>query len=193
MPKKADEFFKELADEEFDLEQMEKETEEMLKLRYINSGNAEFKRTEGGFVSLKIKDEFYPRIQVYQAFPFTDPYSYISIREPDEKAKEIGIIRDLRKDVDKETRQMLEEQLRLRYFTPIIKRINSIKDEYGFAYFDVLTDHGACRFTIHMGGSSVVHLSDTRLLITDLDGNRFEIPDVKQLTAAELKKLDLFL
>jgi len=193
MPKKADEFFKELADEEFDLEQMEKETEEMLKLRYINSSNAEFKRTEGGFVSLKIEDEFYPRIQVYQAFPFTDPYSYISIREPDEKAKEIGIIKDLRKDVDKETRQMLEEQLRLRYFTPIIKRINNIKDEYGFAYFDVLTDHGACRFTIHMGGNSVVHLSDTRLLITDLDGNRFEIPDVTQLTAAELKKLDLFL
>jgi len=193
MPKKADEFFKELADEEFDLEQMEKETEEMLRLRYLNSSNAVFERTEGGFVSLRIGDEFYPRVQVYQSFPFTDPYCYISIREPDEKAKEIGIIKDLRTDVSKETRQMLEEQLRLRYFTPIIKKINNIKDEYGFAYFDVLTDHGACRFTIHMGGNSVVHLSDTRLLITDLDGNRFEIPDVTKLTAAELKKLDLFL
>jgi len=193
MPKKADEFFKELADEEFDLEQMEKETEEMLRLRYLNSSNAVFERTEGGFVSLRMGDEFYPRVQVYQSFPFTDPYCYISIREPDEKAKEIGIIKDLRTDVSKETRQMLEEQLRLRYFTPIIKKINNIKDEYGFAYFDVLTDHGACRFTIHMGGNSVVHLSDTRLLITDLDGNRFEIPDVTKLTAAELKKLDLFL
>lgn len=193
MPKKADDFFKEIADEEFDIEQMEKETEEMLKLRYLNSENAVFKRTEGGFVSLRIGDEFYPRVQVYQSFPFTDPYCYISIREPDEKAKEIGVIKDLRKDVDKETRQMLEEQLRLRYFTPIIKRINNIKDEYGFAYFDVLTDHGACRFTIHMGGNSVVHLTDTRLLITDLDGNRFEIPDVTKLTASELKKLDLFL
>jgi len=193
MPKKADEFFKELADEEFGLEQMEKETEEMLRLRYLNSSNAVFERTEGGFVSLRMGDEFYPRVQVYQSFPFTDPYCYISIREPDEKAKEIGIIKDLRTDVSKETRQMLEEQLRLRYFTPIIKKINNIKDEYGFAYFDVLTDHGACRFTIHMGGNSVVHLSDTRLLITDLDGNRFEIPDVTKLTAAELKKLDLFL
>jgi len=193
MPKKADDFFKELADEEFNLEQMEKETEEMLRLRYLNSSNAVFERTPGGFVSLRIGDEFYPRVQVYQAFPFTDPYCYISIREPDEKAREIGIIKDLRTDVTKETRQMLEEQLRLRYFTPIIKKINNIKDEYGFAYFDVLTDHGACRFTIHMGGNSVVHLTDTRLLITDIDGNRFEIPDVTKLTAAELKKLDLFL
>jgi hypothetical protein len=179
--------------EEFDLEKMEKETEEMLRLRFITRDNAVFKRTEGGFVSLKMEDEFYPRIQVYHAFPFTDPNSYISIREPDEKAREIGVIKNLWKDVTKENREMLEEQLRLRYFTPVIERIINIKDEYGFAYFDVLTDHGACRFTIHMGGGSVVNLSETRLMITDLDGNRFEIPDVTRLTAPELKKLDLFL
>lgn len=192
MPKSND-VFKELADEEFDLEQMEKETEQMLRLRYINSSNAVFERTQGGFVSLKMGDEFYPRVQIFQAFPFTDPNCYISIREPDEKAKEIGIIKDLRTDVTPETRQMLKEQLKLRYFTPVIKKINNIKDEYGFAYFDVMTDHGACKFAIHMGGSSVVHLTDTRLLITDLDGNRFEIPDVTRLSASELKKLDLFL
>ena len=46
-------------EEEFNLEQMEKETEEMLRMRYITKANAEFKRTEGGFVSLKIEDEFY--------------------------------------------------------------------------------------------------------------------------------------
>jgi hypothetical protein len=179
--------------EEFNLEMMEKETQEMLRLRFITRDNAVFERTEGGFVSMKTEEEFYPRIQVYHAFPFTDPNSYISIREPDEKAKEIGIIKDFRKDISKESREMLEEQLRLRYFTPVIEKIINIKDEYGFAYFDVLTDHGACRFTIHMGGSSVVNLSDTRLMITDLDGNRFEIPDVTRLTPPELKKLDLFL
>jgi len=39
----------------------------------------------------------------------------------------------------------------------------------------------------------VVNLSDTRLMITDLDKNRFEIPDIGALTPIELKKLDLFL
>jgi hypothetical protein len=179
--------------DEFDLEKMEKETQEMLRLRFITRDNAVFERTEGGFVSMKIEEEYYPRIQVYRSFPFTDPDSYISIREADEKAKEIGVIKNLKKDVSKETVQMLEEQLRIRYFTPKIEKIINIKDEYGFAYFDVLTDHGACRFTIHMGGGSVVNLSDTRLMITDLDGNRFEIVDVTRLTTPELKKLDLFL
>lgn len=179
--------------EEFNLEQMEKETEEMLRLRFITKDNAVFERTEGGFVSMKLGDEFYPRIQVFYSFPLTDPDSYISIREPDEKAREIGVIKDFNKDITEESKEMLKEQLNLRYFTPKIERINNIKNEYGFAYFDVITDRGACRFTIHMGGGSVVNLSDTRLLITDLDGNRFEIPDTGKLTVTELKKLDLFL
>lgn len=180
-------------EDEFNLEKMEKETEEMLKLRFITKENSVFARTEGGFVSLKIEEEFYNRVLVYRIFPFTNPDEYISIREPDEKAKEIGMIKDLKNDVSTETREMLEEQMRLRYFTPVIEKIIDIKDEYGFAYFNVLTDHGACRFTIHMGGSSVVYLSDTRLMITDLDGNRFEIPDITHLSTQELRKLDLFL
>lgn len=180
-------------EEEFNLEQMEKETEEMLKLCYITNKNAEFKRTEGGFVSMKMDGKEYARIQVYRTFPFTDPDKFISIREPNEKAKEIGVIRDLKKDVSKETVQMLEEQMNIRYFTPIIERIIDIKEEYGFAYFEVKTNQGACRFTIHMGGSSVVNLTDTRLLISDLDGNRFEIPDIRVLSQGELKKLDVFL
>jgi len=180
-------------EEEFDLKKMEQETEEMLRLRYITKENAEFARTEGGFVSLKIEDEEYPRIQVVRSFPFTEPDAYISIRQPDEKAKEIGIIRDLNTDVDEDTAKMLREQMAVRYFTPKIERIYNIRDEYGFAYFDVLTDHGRCKFAIHMGRGSVVNLSDTRLMITDLDKNRFEIPDIRTLTPIELKKLDLFL
>lgn len=184
---------KETMDEEFDLAKMEQETAEMLKLRYLNRDNAVFTRTEGGFVALKIGEEEYKRIQVVRAFPFSDPNLYISIREPDEKAKEIGVIQNLDTDVTKETAEMLLEQMKIRYFTPVIERIYNIRDEYGFAYFDVLTDHGKCKFAIHMGGGSVVNLSDIRLMITDLDGNRFEIPDIGRLNAAELKKLDLFL
>ena len=162
-------------DEEFNLEQMEKETEEMLKMRFLDKKNAEFKATGGGFVSLKVGDEEYSRIQVVRMFPFTDPDHYISIRTSDENSKEIGIIKDL-KDVSKETAELLVTQMNLRYFTPIITKIINIKDEYGYAYFDVMTDRGQCRFTINMGGSSVVHLSETRILISDVDENRLRYP-----------------
>ncbi|MCR5465965.1 MAG: DUF1854 domain-containing protein [Lachnospiraceae bacterium] len=187
------------ADEEFNLEQMEAETEAMLRLRFLTDENAKFSRTPGGFVSLEIpngedgKPEKYDRIRVVRSFPFTSPNTYISIRTTEEKSREIGIIKDIAKDVSKETRKMLEEQMNLRYFTPIITKINDIKEEYGHAYWDVDTNEGPCRFVIYMNSSSVVSLSDVRLMVTDLDGNRFEIPDYTRLSAGELKKLDLFL
>jgi len=179
-------------EEEFSLEQMEQETEAMLRLRYLTPENAEFARTEGGFVSLKTEGEEYSRVQVVRMFPFSAPGKYISIRTAEETSKEIGVIETA--DVfPEDVRKMLDEQLALRYFTPIITKIYQIKDEYGFAYFDVDTDRGRCRFVIRMGGNAVVHLSDTRIIISDIDENRFEIPDVTKLTVKEQKKLDLFL
>ena len=92
------------ADEEFDLAQMEVETEAMLRLRYLNAENATFARTPGGFVSLDIENkeavspEHYDRVRVVRSFPFTAPNTYISIRTTEEKSKEIGIIKDITKD-----------------------------------------------------------------------------------------------
>lgn len=178
---------------EFDDTQMEEESEELLKLRRITLDNAKFSRTPGGFVSLEYEGKTYDRVGVYRTFPFTDPNHYISIREADEKAREIGVIEDLLVDLREDEAQMLNEQMELRYFTPVIIRINDIKEEYGYAYFNVTTNVGDSKFTIQMNGGAVVHLSENRILIMDLDANRFEIPDINKLTANELKKLDLFI
>lgn len=178
--------------QEFNMDQMEQEVEEMTGLRYLTKKNAVFARTEGGFVSLEFDGKKWDRVQVVRLFPFTEPDQFISIRTVEERSREIGVIEDMKK-VSGETRKMLEEQLNLHYFTPVIRKVLDIKDEYGYAYFHVLTDRGECRFTINMGGNAVVRLTDTRLLITDLDENRFEIPDVLQLSQKEQRKLDLFL
>ncbi|MBQ7926815.1 MAG: DUF1854 domain-containing protein [Lachnospiraceae bacterium] len=178
--------------EEFQLSQMEQETDEMLRIRYLNKDNAVFTKTPGGFLSLKVGEEEYARVQVARMFPFMYTEGLLSIRTADERSKEIGIVEKY-EDVTPETAELLREQLNLKYFTPVITRIQHIKDEYGYAYFDVDTNHGPCKFTIQMGGNAVVHLSETRILIMDIDENRFEIPDIMKLTAGERKKLDLFL
>ncbi len=178
--------------EEFQLSQMEQETDEMLRIRYLNKDNAVFKKTEGGFLSLETEGEYYPRVQIVRMFPFMNTGELLSVRTTDERSREIGIVEKLT-DVTEETAALLEEQMNMHYFTPVITRILNIKDEYGYAYFHVETNHGPCRFTIQMGGNAVVHLSETRILIMDIDENRFEIPDIMKLTAGERKKLDLFL
>ena len=178
--------------EEFDEEKMKAESADLLELRYLTKENAKFERTPGGFVKLTYKDKTYDRVGVYRTFPVTMPEEFISIREADEKAREIGVIEQL-SALDPEQAKMLKEQLDLRYFTPEITKIFDIKTEYGYGYFHVMTTYGECRFTIHNGGSSVVSLTDTRIVINDLDGNRFEVPDIMKLTVAERKKLDLFI
>ena len=178
--------------EEFDEEKMKEESADLLELRFLTRENAVFERTAGGFVKLTYKEKTYDRVSVYRTFPVTLPEEYISIREADEEAREIGVV-EKRSALEEEQAEMLREQLRLRYFTPEITKVYDIKTEYGYGYFHVMTTYGECRFTIHTGGSSVVSLTDTRIVINDLDGNRFEIPDITRLTTSERKKLDLFI
>ena len=178
--------------EEFDEEALKKESDELLEMRFLTKENATFSRTEGGFVSLKTNGKEYGRVFVYLTFPLTNPEEFISIREADEKAKEIGLIQNL-KELAPDQQEMIREQIRLRYFMPVITKVLDIKDEYGYAYWHVMTDFGACRFTTQMSGDAVISLGESRLQVTDIDSNRYEIPDFYALTPGERKKLDLFI
>lgn len=178
--------------QEFDEEELKRESEEVLQMRFLNAENAVFSRTEGGFLALSTGGKEYERVGVYLTFPLTNPDEFISIRESDEKAKEIGMIQSIR-DLRKEEQEMIREQVRLRYFMPVIRKVMDVKDEYGYAYWHVVTDFGVCRFTTHMGGDAVVSLGEARYQVTDIDGNRYEIPDLYALTVLERKKLDLFI
>ena len=174
---------------------MEKEkraAQELTAVRFITSDNARFERTPGGFVSLEFGGVKYPRVAVHRCFPFSDPDRYISVREPEGDGREIGIIEDM-DTLDPETRAMLGEQMALRYFSPKIRRVYDIREEYGYSYWDVETDRGACRFTVRMSGGNVYPIGANRYLVNDIDGNRFEIPDLYALSPREIKKLDLFI
>ena len=127
--------------------QIEKESEEMIAFNNITKENATFAQTEGGFISLDYNGVHYDRINVIRLFPFTDKNKFISIKTFDARPKEIGIINDL-DEMDEDVKEMLIKQLSLRYFTPVISKIINIKDEYGYAYFHVMTDKGECKFTI---------------------------------------------
>ena len=166
-------------------------TEEMLELKFLNKDNASFKPTPGGFVSLEFEGKIYSRVYFHRAFPFSAPDEYISVRESEGKNKEIGMIRNLNELG--ETQKLVKKQLELRYFTPKITSVYKVKEEYGYSYWNTVTDRGEIRFTVTMGGNSIIKLSDVRLIITDLDGNRFEIPDTERLSGRELKMLDLYL
>lgn len=178
--------------EEIDEKKLLEESEDLLELRYLTGENARFCRTAGGFVSLDYQGRHYDRVFFYRTFPASEPERFLSVREADEKAREIGIVQDL-KLLDPEQAQMIREQLDIRYYAPCIQRVMDVKQEYGYVYFQVETDFGRCRFAIQMNGSNVIHMGDGRYQITDLDGNRYVLENLFQLSAEEQKKLDLYL
>ncbi len=179
------------------LEKQKQVVDDITSVHRITKENSVFSRTDGGFVSLQYTEEdgeikVYNRITVHRCFPHSDPTHYISIREPEGDGREIGLIDDM-DQLPEDTCALLNEQMELRYFTPKILKVRHIREEYGYSYWDVVTDRGTCRFTVRMGGGSVYPIGKDRYLINDLDGNRFEIPDLYKLSAREIKQLDLFI
>ena len=118
------------------------------------------------------------------------------MREPDSKkqgrGKEIGMIRHM-SDFDEETQKLFLEELDRRYFTPELQKINSVKDKFGYLYWDVVTTAGNVTFVLNNPFSNIRILEDGRILINDIDGNVFQISDPKKLDAASLKKIEIYL
>ena len=155
--------------------------------RILKADEIAVRKGDGGFLALKIGEEEHQRVHLYWCFPFSHHGRYVSIRDPE--GDEIGLIEEL-EGFDDETLKLLVDELASRYFTPVISRIVSLKEEFGYAYWEVDTDAGKCRFTAQIGKNSVYLLGEGRLLINDVDGNRFELPDYEQADAKHLRVIE---
>ncbi len=167
----------------------------------LNPDNAKFTRSGGDLISLEVvnaegETEKFERVVVLRSFPVTNPDEFLSVREPDSKkqgrGKEIGMIRRIT-DFDENTRALLLEELDRRYFTPQIKQIFSVKDKFGYLYWEAETTAGHVTFVMNNPFSNIRVLEDGRILINDIDGNVFEIHSPEKLDAASLKKIEIYL
>lgn len=178
---------------EKDILQLENEkVEAQLTINYLTPENCAFYETAGGFAAIKVGDKDYGHINILRTFPFSALWQFLSVREIDGKQEEIGIIENLNL-FSESTFKLIAKQLEMRYFMPKITKIISIKEEYGHAYWNVLTDNGKCSFATAAGSSGAVTKKGNRVIIKDSDENRFEIEDITKLTTKELKKIDLYL
>jgi hypothetical protein len=132
-------------------------------------------------------DRSYLRVSVVRAFPLSDPHHFIGLCDGAQKA--FGVVVDPR-ELDHESRQIVEDELRRRYLLPVITRIISLKREFGMSLWDVETDRGRSEFTMTGGHDNIAELTPTRLVLTDSESNRYEIPDLRSLDAASRALLE---
>jgi len=163
----------------------------------LTSQNAKFTRSKGGLISLELLEtnETFERIVIFRCFPVTNPDEFLSVREADSKkmgrGKEIGMIRYM-KDFSQEEQQLFLEELDRRYFSPEITKINSVKDKFGYTYWDTQTTAGDMTFILNNPFSNIRVLEDGRIFINDLDGNSFQITDPTKLDANSYKKIEIY-
>ncbi|MCC6444043.1 MAG: DUF1854 domain-containing protein [Armatimonadetes bacterium] len=149
-----------------------------------------FRGQDGSLKMTAEANRSFLRVRVSRAFPLSDPNHFIGLRDGGDG--EIGVVEDLRQ-LAPDQKALVEEELEKRYFVPVVHRINDIKEEFGIVTWDVETDRGPKRYTVRGLKDNVHEQSDARLLVTDVDGNRFEVTDYTLLDVRSQSKLDLIL
>lgn len=131
----------------------------------------------------------YKKIFLIRNFPFEYKYNYITVL--DENMKEIGILSSC--DDFGEQSQILKDELDRRYYMPKIHNIIKMKEKMGFTNWTVETDYGKITFSVKDTYKNMVKLPKGRCIITDVDGNRYEIPKLSDLDKKSYKKIELLI
>jgi hypothetical protein len=155
-----------------------KDGDNPFEIRYLRPQRIRLLRAapEDALVRLTIEGECSWRdVRISRSFPFSDPHHYIGLS--DGNGVEIGQLRDL-EGLDAETRRIIDEELERRYFTPKVEKVLSVKEEYGMVTWDVQTNRGTHRFIVRNIRDNTFPLGPNRLLMIDVDGNRFEFGNV---------------
>lgn len=166
-------------------------------LVYATADTARFGE-KNGFLTLSIRqtgengpeEKQYDRVFLHRAFPFDAPWEFISVCDGD--GKELALIEKL-DDLSEEQRVLIRKELDRKYYYPVIKRILSVNERYGFSYWKVETDSGERSFTLQDTYRSIHKIDLHHIFITDVDGNRYDIPDVEALDNHSYRKIELFL
>lgn len=155
----------------------------IMELRFLDPSRLEFTR-DGTELRVTLTDEFSVLdARVVRIFPISDPDRQLSLR--DAKGNEIGILSDPAR-LPAAVRRMVEEAVDRRYFLPVITRIVSARDRFGSTRWKVETDHGPKSFITRNLREEVLAPAPGRYLLKDIDGNRYDVPDVTRLDAASL-------
>ncbi len=129
----------------------------------------------------------YPNVSVLRSFPLSHPDRYLSIR--DGEGNEIGVLADPT-PLDDDSRKLVMNELERRYLVPVVRSVISVKEWFGTVEWCVDTNRGKRTFTTRNLRENTVQPSPGRYLLSDVDGNRF---DIKDLSALDRKSQSLLI
>ncbi|XEC93801.1 DUF1854 domain-containing protein [Paenibacillus tarimensis] len=159
---------------------------ESYDIHYFEPNNVFFSRGKGGVFQGVIEGSLYKELIVFRAFPLVYTTQYISIR--DTEGKELGIIRDI-DELDEESRTELGKELQFRYFLPEVTRVDSVKQKADLWLWELQTSMGPTRMAMRNLHEHLQFPGGGRIILTDINGRRCDIPDWNALDGHSRKQL----
>ena len=126
-------------------------------------------------------------VGLFRLFPLSDPERWLAV--VDKENKEIGIIRDLH-GCPHEPLSLIRQELGRRYLVPHILRVISCRDQFDITIWEVETDRGRITFQHRRQSENVQRPLPHRVTLLDIEGNRYDIPDLNNLDAESRRLLE---
>ncbi|MBD3243252.1 MAG: DUF1854 domain-containing protein [Chitinivibrionales bacterium] len=157
------------------------------EFRHLAPSEIEISRDGGNKLRLRtVGGDTFDAVKPVRAFPLTSPDNCVFLM--DAEGSEIGLIPDV-KQLEEKSRRILEEELSQEYFVTRVDAIKSVKSRHGVTTWGLITERGDR--TIHVKDRTDIRkLPGRRVLFTDVEGMRYEVPNAEQLDNRSQNLLD---
>jgi len=126
-------------------------------------------------------------VALVRLFPLSEPERWISLIAKD--GKEVGIVRELAA-LGPGNLHLARQELRRRYLVPQIQRIIACRARGDVVGWVVETDRGRRKFLTKGIRDQVKEPAPRRLTIIDVEGNRYDVPDLFALDPESRRRLE---
>ncbi|MCL2462000.1 MAG: DUF1854 domain-containing protein [Defluviitaleaceae bacterium] len=161
---------------------------------WLDLAKAEFYAGAGGFTGLRYGGKDYKRVQLRRSMPVQYPSEFISVA--DHENKEIGLIRKLT-DLSDGQLAIVSDELARRYYCPEIISVKSVRDKLGYVYIEMAVSAGGGAHersaAVNDVNKNIRLLDANRLIIFDVDGNRYIVNAIDKLDKKSLQRLEPYM
>ena len=156
----------------------------------LDPKKCEFYVNANGFTALRMGERDVKRVKLARTQPYSAPFSYICVFDSEDN--EIGIIKEV-DELSEQSAELVKKELENRYYCPQVTQIISIKEKLGYFYFDVMIGGHKKIFAVKDISRNIKQLDENRIIIFDVDGNRYYIADIWSIDKNSRRKIEPYL
>ena len=158
---------------------------------YIDNDMARFIRKDRTLVDMELRDgRILENLEPHRLFPVSNLDRYITLL--DESGAEQAVIRDLN-TLPPQEQKVIVECLSEYYLIPKIRRVVDCDERFDGLTLHTETDRGPAKIEIRTLMQGLKLLNGYRVLVRDMNDNRYEIPDWNKIDSRSRQILSRYI